>query len=468
MFLLLAIGATVADPVLAAENEAAAPQPPTLNELRQLIAEQQALSQRQSAQIDALSKEVSSLRLRLDQVASSAAAQPPLSAIEARVAAIEQSVALLPEMPQQVVTAGDFPGSIAVPGTGTNLKLGGQARFTAVHTLGPLGTDDRFIASSIPVDGQLAAEGERTAYIATPTRLNFDLRAPAPFGGFRTFVEADFAGAGNTARLRHAFIQTDKWLFGQTWSTFSDPEAEPLDIDFEGLNAISRFRQAQLRYSRPLDRSLRIAVALEDPAPDLTGAQGINLAPDVVARLRWEPANGDQGIHVQGAVIGRILRGAPTSQPTSPVSTGGFGFTFSGAIPLPWAAADRFKFATNDGFGIGRYITDLSAAGGQDAVYDPIANTLRALPVSSALLAYEHRWSPRFLTVFSYGLVTVHNLDVQAGESLHRTHRGAASLTWNPFSRGDLVFEYLGGQRVNKDGDSGTPSQVQVGWRIRF
>jgi hypothetical protein len=143
-----------------------------------------------------------------------------------------------------------------------------------VNTFGPLGTDDRFVTSSIPAEGeQVPGEDKRTNYSASPSRLNLDLRSQSPVGPVRTFMEADFAGSGNTMRLRHAFIQARRWIAGQTWSTFSDPEAEPIGIDFEGLNAISLFRQPQVRYTHPLRPRLDLAVSLENPSPDLTGAK---------------------------------------------------------------------------------------------------------------------------------------------------------------------------------------------------
>src|SRR5262249_28848318 len=159
-------------------------------------------------------------------------------------------------------------------------------------------------------------------------------------------------GSSDTERLRHAYIQTDRWLFGQTWSTFSDPEADPMDIDFEALNAISRFRQAQFRYTSRLRDHFDFALALENPAPDLTGAEGINLTPDFVARVRWEPEERStsasaQSAHIQGAILVRTLRGALTGQPDVTLSTGGFGMNLSGVIAPRWATADRIKFATN-------------------------------------------------------------------------------------------------------------------------
>jgi hypothetical protein len=446
-----------------------------IEELRQLIERQQAVTSRQAEQLEAQAREIETLRKRLDEV-SPAATQAKTATpetLETRLESVEQTVEHLPELPARIVTAGDFPGSIRMPGTDAAFKIGGQSRFTLVHTFAPLGTDDRFIASSIPVSDQQAEDAARVKYIAIPTRVNLDVRWPTPFGGMRTFVESDFAASGETERLRHAYIQTSRWLFGQTWSTFSDPEADPMDIDFEGLNAISRLRQAQLRYTRPMREHLNVAFSLENPAPDLTGAEGVNLTPDFVARLRWDPPARDrtrpaQPAHVQGAILFRTLRGALTGQPDATFSTGAFGATVSGVLVPRGAADDRIKFATNFGWGIGRYITDLAALGGQDAVIDSTTNQLRALPVTSGYIDYERRWRRMFLSTFSYGLVTVHNLDIQTDDSLHRTQRGAASITWNPVPRADVILEFLLGQRVNKDGDSGVSTQIQAGWKLRF
>ena len=343
---------------------------------------------------------------------------------------------------------------------------------TLVHTLGALGSDDRFVTSSIPVGSELLAEEDaRTNYSAKASRVNLEVRLPTPTP-VRTFIETDFFGTGNTARLRHAFIQTNSFIVGQTWSTFSDPEAEPAGIDLEGLNAISMLRQAQIRYSRTLKGSFRLALALENPAPDLTGAQGVNLTPDVIARVRWEPrqVQGPLGrrAHVQAAILVRSLRGAPTELPEQTLTTGGFGLNISGVLVPRWDADDRVKFATNGGWGIGRYITDLGSLGGQDAIYDAAANSLRALPVSSGYVGYERRWRPTMLSAFTYGIVNVANLESQPGDSLRRTHRTTMNFTWSPIPQADIVVEFLAGTRVNKDGQQGASSQVQAGWLFRF
>jgi outer membrane DcaP-like protein len=462
----------------------------TLDDLRKLVDEQRALLDAQAARLDAQSRELADLRKRVDDVntvalgARQAVAElkPPASApaaadIEQRIEAIEQSVQRAPEMPAAVVSMGDFPGSIRVPGTDTALKVGGQARMTLVHTLAPLGVDDRFITSSIPVEGmQAAGEESRTTYTPAASRINLEVRSPSRLGDLRTFLEFDFAGSSNAARLRHAFMQVKRWTIGQTWSTFSDPEAEPIGIDFEGLNAISMFRQPQLRFTQSMRGNLNFSLAIENPAPDLTGASGVNVTPDFIARIRWEPSSGvvpgphlfGRTAHVQAAILVRTLRGELTNRPETTLSTGGFGGNISGVLVPRWSQDDRFKFAANSGWGIGRYITDLGTLGGQDAFFDPLTDSLRALYVYSSYFGYERVWKPTFTSAVTYGLVRVSNIDAQPSDSLRETQRGTFNLTWTPISQLDVVLEFLTGRRVNKDGKSGTSSQIQAGWTFRF
>ena len=195
------------------------------------------------------------------------------------------------------MSAGDFPGSIRIPGTDVAMKVAGLVRTTAVATLGPLGTEDRFVTSSIPVAGSPEAGKEpRFVLTAIPSRFNLDVRTPTGVGAMRAFIEGDFAGSSRVFRLRHAYGQWKSLLVGQTWSTFADPEAEPDGIDFEGLNAIALFRQPLVRWTKPLGERFSLAAALENPAPDITNAKGVSQVPDIVVRARWRPARGpDQG-----------------------------------------------------------------------------------------------------------------------------------------------------------------------------
>ena len=486
-----------APPPVEKEARAASPatpaSPPTVEELARLVAEQRRLIEQQQAQLEAQEKRLAELERRLEQASALALSasnevkeiqEQPLDAsvaqaVEARLAEVEQTVQRVPEMAVQNLQ-GDFPRSFKIPGTDAALRIGGLVRMTYVNSFDAIGSDDRFVTSSIPIAGsEDAGKTSRVEFSVIPSRFNFDLRTPTGVGHMRAFLEADFAGGSDRLRLRHAFGQWSNWLIGQTWSTFSDPEAEPDGIDFEGLNAISMVRQPQVRYTRRLGERLKAAIAFEEANPSLTGATGVNQVPDLVVRLRWDPKDAHfsfglltEGSHIQTAILVRQLRGeidTPPGESRETLSTLGYGINLSGVVPAPWARErDRFRWAWNAGEGIGRYISDLSAVGGQDAYYDPEADALDALPIASAYLGFEHWWRPQVRSTLTAGYVWVDNLDSQPAEAFKRTERFSLNLAWSPIPRLDLVAEFLWGRRFNLDRQSGSAGQLQLGGSFRF
>jgi hypothetical protein len=282
----------------------------------------------------------------------------------------------------------------------------------------------------------------------------------------RAFLEADFAGSGNTLRLRHAYGQWRRFLFGQTWSTFADPDAEPDGIDFEGLNAKVDFRQPQVRWSWAAAETLRVAFALENADAEISGLTAANRRADFIARLRWER---DSATHLQACALWRQLQGFPSDAPANIVGANGWGVNASGRFPSPvFRARDRFLFQLHGGEGIGHYVKDLNSEGGQDAVYDAASNTVRVLTAFAGYLSYEHWWSDVIHTALTGGFVDVDNLDIQPGSAYHFTRRYSGNVIWSPIPRLDLVAEFLSGIRINKDAHRATARQVQLGTTFRF
>jgi len=467
--------------------QTADPQGPSLAELAKLVADQGRALEEQKREIEKLRKQLDettqlslSAHNRLEDMAKAAPAPTASAAVEERLAKIEESVHQMPDVPTDVVAAGDFPGSIRIPGTDVGLRIAGLVRTTGIATLGPLGTEDRFVTSSIPVAGSLE-EGKEPRFVLTaiPSRFSLDLRTPTGVGAMRAFIEGDFAGSSQVFRLRHAYGQWEGLLIGQTWSTFADPEAEPDGIDFEGLNAIALFRQPLVRYTHRFGERFSLATALENPAPSITNAKGVSQVPDLVVRARWRPGEGARGLlggnvfrkdaHVNLALLFRQIRGEPLDRPNTTLSTGGAGIGVSGRLTAPWQAeTGQVTFSAYAGSGIGRYITDLGTLGGQDAYYDVATNTIDALPVFAWYLGYERRWDSRLRSTFTYGTVIVTNSDLQPGDAFHQTNRWSLNLTWSPIPRLDLVGEFLFGNRINKDGNRGASSQLQLGSNFRF
>jgi hypothetical protein len=446
---------------------------------RALLEEQAATIVNQQAALEQQTRRAQELEAALLQVQNSVnslqnvAPQPTLDeALEARLKAIETRVEKSPDV-SEVVSAGEFPGSIRVPGTDAAVKIGGQVRVSLVQNLDAIGTDDRFVTSSIPASGtEASGKGPRLTLSARASRFNFDFRTPTQYGAMRAFIEADFAGEGNNLlRMRHAFGRWQRWLAGQTWSTFSDPEAEPDGLDFEGLNAIALLRQVQVRYTFPLSENTTLAGSLENPRCSVSGeAQCVSQFPDFVIRWRqdqpkWMPRAG----HLQAGAIVRNLTAEPLSAANAVRKQFAWGLAFSGDLAIPkLGEKDRIKFAVYGGKGYGSYVADLNAAGGQDAVYDPANDRLVPLQASALYGGFEHWWNDRFRSTFTAGWVWVDNIDLQPGSAYYRTSRYSLNLAWSPVERLDLIVEALTGTRVNKDRTSGWATQLQAGGRFLF
>ncbi|HEX4822693.1 MAG TPA: DcaP family trimeric outer membrane transporter [Candidatus Polarisedimenticolaceae bacterium] len=457
----------------------------TIEAQEKLIADQAAkLADQQAAQgaqaaaskaaLDALQAELDAMKARLEQIEQQIPAIEAQKDLADRLAKIERSAQETPEL----VAAGDFPGSIRIPGTDAAIKFGGRIRTAGVFTLQALGSDDRFLTNSIPVETTEAGEGSRTRFTANTSRLNFELRTPTGAGYMRAFIEGDFYGsnfddANVNFRLRHAFAQFRGFLLGQTWSTFSDPSNAPLDLDFEGINGENVVRQAQIRYSADISPILSVAGAAETPAVSITGGEGVNVVPDLVARITWKFK--DIG-HLQEAFVFREIRGEADAPLTASGSAIGWGAGISGVIPFRrFGLLDRFVFQINAGRGIARYINDLQSLGGQDAVFNPIDGTLHALPAVGFYLDYEHTWKEwertrkmNLRSALIWSFVTVDNLDFQLPEAYHKTNRYSANIVFSPIERIDLGVQYLYGTRENLDGHKGSADQIQLVGIFRF
>ena len=431
---------------------------------------------RQAARLASLDSQLVDMKKRLEILESQGGFPAWEEKLEERLKKVEAASQKSPELPPDVVSAGDFPGSIRIPGSDAAIKFGARIRTAVVLTLDPLGTDDRFLTSSIPVGvPQTAGDARRTNISARASRLNIEFRTPGGAQEVRAYFEGDFAGAGDQFRLRHAYAQYRGFIVGQTWSTFSDPYVELEDLDFEGISSENVIRQPQLRYWWTKNKN-RLAVALETPQVSVTGGTGVNLIPDLILREFFELSKGG---HVQLAGVVRQIRAQSSSGRVS--STWGAGGSVSGVVIVPLKhLTDRVLYQVNAGKGIARYINDLnpndlSTTSGLDAVFDTTSGELRALPVLGWYVGYEHSWKEwkqlqtmNLRSTILWSLVAANNFDFMPPESYKRTNRFAVNLVFSPSSRVDAGIEYIYGERENKDGQSAHANQFQLVGLFRF
>jgi hypothetical protein len=222
----------------------------------------------------------------------------------------DQSVA---QAPAAAPGGGSFPGSLAVPGTNTSLRVGGYAKFdyqydssvcqnfvangagtAALIAILPMGDN---VPNSVTQVGHGIHGCSRTS--AAESRFNIETRTPTAYGEVKTFIEGDFegvsgvitnpatSGAGNANTylinsdrsafaLRHAYGTLGPLLAGQNFSLFEDLAASPETLDFGGaIGVAGPLRQSQIRYVYPVASGLSLGASLEEPQTVLISANPV-------------------------------------------------------------------------------------------------------------------------------------------------------------------------------------------------
>lgn len=262
--------------------------------------------------------------------------------------------------------------------------------------------DQFYIPGTIPTG--TGPGDSTTTFQARESRINFKSDHTLANGKkASTFIEIDFflSPGGDERisnsyqpRLRHAFFKYDKWLFGQTWSTFHDVGALPDNLDFVGPAESTVFeRQAQIRYtSGPFE------VAVENPETTITpfgqsgrviGREGM---PDFVARYTAKVGDG----YIKAAGLVRQLHSAD-GQPDD--NEMGYGISLSGKHPF--GNGDDFRWMATFGSGTGRYL-GLNTA--NDASVDAQGN-LEAIDQMAAYVSFRHMWNDTWWSNLTYGFL---------------------------------------------------------------
>jgi len=460
---------------------------------RQIQTQQSQIDQQQQ-QLGSQTSVLQAMQTRLDQLETSQDKPPEIQPADQElletVASLQQRLDAIPEDPVSALGEKSFPGSIRVPGTNAAMKIGGFVKGTLIKSFDPLATTDRFIVGSIPVGASEPGVEAESDLTADQSRLNLEMREQTRVGELRAFVEADFAGSGDTFRLRHAYGQFGNLLTGKTWSTFFDPQAGPEEVDFEGINGRTILRQTQIRWFPPLGQAWDLQLALEDPESkvseiDLSGspdpgdpdfnadfgmeidADGVSDLPDFVASIRrtwfgrW---------HIKTAVVAHQVRAQYSQLPSLPVADEvGWGFSASGAFKVGWLDdRDNIKFQLIYGDGVSRYVNDPNSIGGQDGVFTPDGSSIKTLPIIAGFGAYQHWWSDTWRSNFIVSGVEIDNRSFQPDDAYKRTLRASSNVFWSPTPRVDVAAELIWGQRTNKDGEEGDATQIQLATKYRF
>jgi len=420
----------------------------------------------QAALIDDQRRTMRAMQAKLDELSAFDPAQMSEEEREfrSRLETLEESIQSSQDSSSTTYDADSFTGSLPIPGSAAAIRIGGFVKANLIQSFDSVGSQDRFIVGTIPTDP--IEQGDSQANLTvSQSRLSVELRDKTRLGALRAFVEGDFAADGDTFRLRHAFGQFGDVLAGKTWSNFTDTEASPEEIDFEGINGRVLSRRTQFRWFPRIGADWNLIASLEDPQPEITDGEAVTLIPDFVLSFRRDILD---DWHVKASGILRAIEGRWDVDDSIKTDTAGWGLSLSGKTAFPrWDPRDNVLFQVNYGKGYGSYLTDLSTVGGGDAVFDQNGK-LFALPVLAGYVAFQKWWNDGLRSTFIGSIVDVDTYSFQPDDAYSSTQRVSGNLIWSPVARVDLGGEAIWGRRKDKDGGSGTAFQIQLSGKYRF
>lgn len=437
-----------------------------LDELKSLLAQQQAV--------------MAQLQQRVTQLEAQLAAPPQAAARPPQDVAKAPSVAL---------AAGDLPGSFRVPGTETSFKIYGAARIDATYDLRGriVDTFNNDWASAVfaqPFDD--SATGRRHGQFfstARASRLGFMASTPLKAGNLLVKVEGDFnapnqyqaeLGSNSTLfRLRHAYGQLGNILAGQTWSNFTDLRSFPETVDFNPPGSATLLRQSQLRYTFPAGAS-SLALSLENPesltwlppaydrANNSAWPGDYDRTPDLTANWTW---NGEHA-HLS-------LRAATLEYRNGNAHRRGHALGLSGSTKL---GDDTLVASLQGGEGIGRYLFNSVLQGATAS-----GNDLRLWKAAGWHLGLTHPWNAALRSNFivsqtRFGRDPVADAALRAAwlgviddfVPNRRVDQAFLNTFWGIDKNIELGLEYAWGKRRTFGSESATQERINATVNVNF
>jgi hypothetical protein len=327
---------------------------------------------------------------------------------------------------------------------------------------------DWYVASTTPVGG----DDDDAVLDAHAQQSRFFFATEADVGGKKVTSRFEFdfmvSPGGNervsnsyNPRMRHAFFTYDKFLFGQTWSTFQNVSALPDTVDFVGASDSTIFvRQAQVRYTTG-----NFAIALENPETTVSNFATSgridaddNNVPDLAARYILKTGFGD----FWAAGLVRQLKIQDDAASGIDDDDVGYGISLSGKIPFGDKGSD-FRFMGSFGEGMGRYM-GLNLFNGAESDASGNIDALESYGAFGALrLVWNSSWRSSFV-----GSIAEADNSGDIGGATKKAWSISGNVIYSPVPGIDLGLELRYAEREVENGDDGDLTRVQFGARYNL
>ena len=366
----------------------------------------------------------------------------------------------------QILSAQDTKVPFTFDNGTTRMKVGGYVQNVVASDFGGAINNHDFIVSTLTVPESWDQQS-RFAIDATASRINLDVtHKTGSFGDIRFFMESDFKGASNVLRLRHAYLSVLGIIAGQTWSFMYDADATANTIDIQGVNSRTFFRTPLLGYTGKFSEHFSAGISLEFPNARITAAGPVSsvtqTVPDIPVFIQYKSGLG----HLKLAGVFRTVNYGLSDQEKIKAKQG-LGVQLTGSVK-PVSALTVYGQGIY-GKGIARYINDLASMN-LDLLPERTNPGNADVPVMfGASVGLRAEISKKVYLTSNFSIA---QLDKKEGFTRDSDYRNStyfsATLFWKAWQNLLFATEYLYGERVNMNDDSGNSNRLQAMLRYSF
>ena len=352
---------------------------------------------------------------------------------------------------QPVAEKSKVDGLKLTTSNGAEFKLYGSIRADANYIIEGADNDFNVVATS---------RGEATDKLRSTlktTRLGVDFSTPIENGKLGGKLETDFAGTGDSLRIRHAYLTYNNWLIGQTSSNFLSNHA-PEMIDFGTNVGGGTARIPMVRYSQKVAPKTQVMVALEKGDSTATNVTPKYSLPVLTAKV-IQGFDEDKGSLSARAMVQDYK--ADAAQDDAIAWGVAVGVNYQATAPLKLSA--DYSYVQGDN----KYLYGSNAA----FVIDPIHQEIEQNEFHAVQVGATYKFSPQWRSTLAYGALFADNetdyakLNVEANEEIQQAW---LNIIYSPAKPIDLGIEYVNGKRETFQGATFKDNRVGLMGRYSF
>lgn len=336
--------------------------------------------------------------------------------------------------------------------SGTDVNLYGFVRADAAYQIeGAKGMFNRINTVVLEGDQSKNSTEDRLDSTVNATRIGLDFTTPLADQILKGKIEIDFRGGENkdTARLRHVYLNYDRWLIGQTSSNFLSAETAPEMLDSNTALGGGTTRNPMVRYSQPLSPLTMYFLSLEKGNDE-------NRLPLLAGKVKHEFATG------KGVMTARGLLQEVRLRSENDETELGWG----AALGLRYKITPSLLFNTNYSHVSGD--NKLLLASSDNRRYIQNGDDIELIDFDAFQLGLTYQFNQMLRSTLGYGALIYADKDRITKDANEKLQQGWVNMMFKPNKPLTFGVEYVYGERNTVNDRIGKDNRIEMMAKYEF